>query len=286
MSGTRLLLVAAMLIPIARGFATVVASRRLRHARVPTVALRSPRPRQGPCLGEVAAPSGGVTAAAAMLVRMAEGVGRGLRRAAGRVPSPPRDRVVGLAVLVAAGAGLAVGPSGAGIAVFAVWAVPIVRARARARRREAQVLDEVPEVVDLFRLAIGAGLNVRLAIHAVARHGRGLIVDEFERAERRIERGDRVADVLASLAVDGELGDAVRPLVDALVATERYGAPIGASLERAADDARLRRRRRHEELARKIPVRLLFPLVCCTLPALGLLTVVPTLVRSFPALGP
>ncbi|MBA3267134.1 MAG: type II secretion system F family protein, partial [Acidimicrobiia bacterium] len=75
-------------------------------------------------------------------------------------------------------------------------------------------------------------------------------------------------------------GEAVRPLVAALVASERYGAPLVASLERLADEVRRDRRRRAEEAARKVPVKLLFPLVTCTLPAFGLLTVAPLIASA------
>jgi hypothetical protein len=44
---------------------------------------------------------------------------------------------------------------------------------------------------------------------------------------------------------------------------------------RALGEVRADRRRRAEEAARKVPVKLLFPLVTCTLPAFGLLTVAP-----------
>ena len=44
-----------------------------------------------------------------------------------------------------------------------------------------------------------------------------------------------------------------------------------------ADD----QRRRAEERARAVPVKLLFPLVCCTLPGFVLLAVVPAVLRAF-----
>jgi tight adherence protein C len=44
-----------------------------------------------------------------------------------------------------------------------------------------------------------------------------------------------------------------------------------------AAEVRAERRRRAEAAARRVPVKLLFPLVLCVLPAFGLLTVVPLL---------
>src|SRR3712207_6889914 len=49
------------------------------------------------------------------------------------------------------------------------------------------------------------------------------------------------------------------------------------SLDRLAFEVRADRRRRAEEAARRVPVKLLFPLVLCTLPAFALLTMAPLL---------
>jgi len=72
----------------------------------------------------------------------------------------------------------------------------------------------------------------------------------------------------------------LRPLTDALLASDRLGAPVGPALGRLAAEERAGIRRRAETEARTVPVRLLFPLVFLVLPAFGLLTVVPTLVSS------
>ena len=81
-----------------------------------------------------------------------------------------------------------------------------------------------------------------------------------------------------------DLGDAAVPLVAALRGSARYGTPLRGPLEQVAADARTMRRRRAEEEARTLPVRLLLPLVLCILPAFGLLAVVPLLVASLRAL--
>jgi tight adherence protein C len=69
-----------------------------------------------------------------------------------------------------------------------------------------------------------------------------------------------------------------------LVGAERYGTPLLPGLDRLAVDARLDRRRRAEEAARRVPVKLLFPLVLCVLPAFGLLTMTPLLAGALDAL--
>jgi pilus assembly protein TadC len=51
-------------------------------------------------------------------------------------------------------------------------------------------------------------------------------------------------------------------------------------------DLRTRARRRAEVRARKVPIRMLFPLVTCILPAFILLSVVPMVGGALRELGP
>ncbi|MBV8986122.1 MAG: type II secretion system F family protein [Acidimicrobiia bacterium] len=147
------------------------------------------------------------------------------------------------------------------------------RARREERRRLAALAADLPDVVDLFVLAVGAGLILPLAVATVSRRASGPLGLELRRVCDDVTVGRRMADALED--VPARAGEAVRPLVAALVASECYGAPLTAGLARLADEVRLDRRRKAEEAARRIPVKLLFPLVGCTLPAFALLTVAP-----------
>jgi tight adherence protein C len=84
--------------------------------------------------------------------------------------------------------------------------------------------------------------------------------------------------------VAGRVDPGIRALAAALVDAERYGTALGPTLDRLAVDARMARHRRAEEAARRVPVKLLFPLVTCILPAFGLLTVAPLIAGGLRAL--
>lgn len=163
-----------------------------------------------------------------------------------------------------------------------VWALPAFGARRRRRLRRADMLRHLPEVTDLLLLAIGAGLTVPLAVAAVARRASGPLADELGRVVAEAGLGRRFSDALAE--VPQRVGEEVRPLTAALVASDRYGAPLLAGLERLSGELRSDRRRRAEDAARRIPVKLLFPLVFCTLPAFALLTVAPLLAGALGSL--
>jgi len=212
---------------------------------------------------------------------LTERLGRSILRACGRNASASTCRRLGSAVVAALPAGVVL-PLAAPAAAVLGWMLPAVLTRRRDRARLLSVAADLPEVVDLLVMAIGAGLTVPLAVAAVARRSPGRVATELGRASEEAGLGRRLADALDD--IPSRAGESVRPLVAALVASERYGAPLAAGLDRLAAEVRRDRRRRAEEAARKVPVKLLFPLVTCTLPAFGLLTVAPLIAGAMRSL--
>jgi tight adherence protein C len=206
------------------------------------------------------------------------------QRASARPPTPVAPELARRAggVILAALAPLPVLPLASVPAGAIAWALPAVAARRRRARAHAAIASDMPEVVDLLLLGVGAGLSVRQALEAVARRSRGPLAAHLRTVTADVARGRRLADALDDLPA--RAGDSVRPLVAALTSAERYGAPLGAALERMAEEVRAVRRRRAEEAARRVPVKLLFPLVGCVLPAFALLTVAPLIAGALKTL--
>jgi tight adherence protein C len=179
----------------------------------------------------------------------------------------------------------AVGIVGAGVVLTLLWpplgllavgtavAVPRLLRRRNQQRRRRAIQRLLPDVVDLLIVAISAGLTPALAVDRLAALAPEPFGAAFAETGRRVSRGQRLADALDALSA--LLGDAARPLAHTLASAERYGSPVGPALELLAHDARRDRRRLAEEAARTVPVKLCFPLVCCTLPAFVLLTIAP-----------
>ncbi|MBW3615151.1 MAG: type II secretion system F family protein [Actinobacteria bacterium] len=141
----------------------------------------------------------------------------------------------------------------------------------------------MPDVVDLLSVAVAAGLNVRLAVSAVVEAAPpGPLVDALGHVLKEVDAGSRLADALAR--IPDHLGEPTRPVVAALVDGERYGTPVAGALAQVAAEARRWRQRQAEEAARRVPVKLLFPLVTCILPAFGLLAVAPLIAGGLRAL--
>jgi tight adherence protein C len=177
--------------------------------------------------------------------------------------------------------GLAVPPL-----ALAALAVPVVRRRLSERRASAQRLHAIgvalPEAVDLLLLCTGAGMTLPLALPLVGARAPDPVGAALRSAEASVLAGGRRADAL--LEHLRPLGDPAAALAHVLVDHLHHGVALGPGLERAALELRLARRRRAEEAARRLPVRLLAPLLTCVLPAFVLLTVAPLVVAALRSL--
>jgi tight adherence protein C len=151
-----------------------------------------------------------------------------------------------------------------------------------ARRRSTEAerrawADALPDAVDLLALALGSGLAVAPALALAAARTPTPLGPALARAHERIVHGAPLPDALEQVA---DQGPASRPLIALLVAAHRDGAPVVDPLTRLAGELRADRRRAVEARARQVPVRLLFPLVLCSLPAFVLLAIVPPVVAA------
>jgi hypothetical protein len=149
--------------------------------------------------------------------------------------------------------------------------------RRHATREETALARELPVVVDLLGVAVAAGCTPYLAVEVAARWGPPHAAAAFAGVLRACTLGSGFATALDDAAAGAPR---LRGLADALLASDRLGAPVGPQLARLADEERAALRRRAEAHARRVPVKLLFPLVFLVLPAFVLLTVVPGLVAG------
>lgn len=179
--------------------------------------------------------------------------------------------VVAVAWRVRPEGGHGVGPSGG-------------RAGPWLRRRPVDAATSVPELVDLLRSAIAAGLPVAAAFAVVAPRAPPPLRPHLVRAVAQHRRGVPFAEVLDRLGP--VLGADGVEVLAVLAEGARGGGPVLPVLERLSASLRDRRRRAAQEAARRLPVAMLFPLVLCVLPAAVLLAVVPVFLVSLGALSP
>ena len=169
------------------------------------------------------------------------------------------------------------GPVGLGVGLVRAGA-PVVQQRHRDRGRHRELWRQLPEAADLLALRLSAGLPVAAAVATVSGAHDGPVGAALTRIDRRHREGQRFAQAVSAVLV--EVSADLRPLLTTIGAAHVDGGPVVESLRRLAADHREQRRRHGEAEARRVPVMLLFPLVCCILPAFVLIALVPLVAGS------
>jgi tight adherence protein C len=151
----------------------------------------------------------------------------------------------------------------------------------RARRRTRRIMTALPDVLDLMIVCLESGLGLNAAIARVGEE-RAKLGDplglEFEQASLELRGGRSREEALRALA-DRNGVDDIRALVALIIQSDRLGASMGKTLRVHADILRTKRRQRAEEAARKLPIKILFPLALFVLPALMIVVAGPALLK-------
>lgn len=151
----------------------------------------------------------------------------------------------------------------------------------RSRARITAVTQSLPDALDLMVICLEAGLGLNAAIAKVGEE-RGAMNDplgrEFEQVTNDIRAGRPRDDALYALGERNGVDD-LKSLVAMIVQSNRLGASMGLTLRTHADLLRTKRRQRAEEMARKLPVKILIPLAIFLLPPLFVSVMGPAFLR-------
>ena len=194
----------------------------------------------------------------------------------------PRWRRRASFVVLALLAVIIAGPLGAGILAAFVTVLPALRRHRHVQRARHEVRAAMPDAIELFVICVHAGRSPPQAIAELARSAPAVLRDAFATVELQLHRGYTLADALAALPM--AVGPPGRELAAAVATADRDGLPLAPVLDRLAAEARAERRRAGEAAARRLPVRLSFPLVVCTLPSFVLLAIAPAVLGALSTL--
>jgi len=142
-------------------------------------------------------------------------------------------------------------------------------------RRATALLVSLPDVTDLLIAALHAGCTPSRALEFLARSAPQNVRQEFCDAVSALNNGERFSTIMRRLPT--HLGSGYRPLCEILSAGDRLGIPTETLIAQMSSDSHLTRRLLAEADARRLPVRLSLPLVCCTLPSFVVLVIVPVI---------
>jgi tight adherence protein C len=201
----------------------------------------------------------------------------------------PIERVLATKlVLAAAGAFLGIvkfvtDPSGLSFLLLIAatvigFLVPDALLSSKARTRQETIQRQLPDVLDQVTICVEAGLGFEAAMMRAATSGSGALANELARTLQDIGLGMPRRAALEQLLARTDVAD-LRHFVLAIRQAERHGVAIAQVLRIQADELREKRRQRAEERALKIPVKLVFPLILCILPALFVVMLGPAAIR-------
>ncbi|MFN3322525.1 MAG: type II secretion system F family protein [Bryobacteraceae bacterium] len=158
----------------------------------------------------------------------------------------------------------------------------LIRARAHRLRRG------LPSALDLMVLSIEAGHTLD---HAVQQCSGALatvhpdLSEELSGSFLELRAGKARIEVLRDLGARNQEPE-LQKLTTLLIDGDRFGTRLGPSLRTHARYLRIRRRQQAQEAARKIGVKLVFPIFFLIFPSVLLVTLGPAALRIFSELLP
>jgi tight adherence protein C len=150
--------------------------------------------------------------------------------------------------------------------------------------RTEQVRRDLPDALDLLTISVEAGLAFDAGLSQVARNTTGPLAEEFFRVLQEMQIGLGRAEAMRSLGERTDVPE-LRAFVTSMVQADAFGIPIAQVLRVQARELRIKRTQRAEELAQKVPVKILFPLIFCILPALFVVIIGPAAIQIFHSFG-
>lgn len=163
-------------------------------------------------------------------------------------------------------------------AVFTVFVVPDLLVRAKADRRAEEITILLPDVLDQLTISVEAGLGFEAALSRITETEEHALAEEFGRMLQDVRLGSSRRDALEAMAKRSQVDD-LKSVVLTLRQAEALGVPLAKSLRDVAAEMREKRRFRAEEKANKLPIKMIFPLGLCILPALFIVILGPAVIQ-------
>jgi len=147
----------------------------------------------------------------------------------------------------------------------------------RTTVRQTEMRNVLPDLIDLLVICTESGLALDQAIHRVAREierSSPALAEEFYLLTLEVRAGAGRASALRNLALRAGIAE-LDSLVSMLIQADRFGTSIADALRIQSEISRTKRMQRAEEMAAKIPTKMLLPLIFLIFPALMIVLLGP-----------
>lgn len=156
----------------------------------------------------------------------------------------------------------------------------------KARKRE--IFENFPDAADLMLVCVEAGLGLDAALTKVTDEIRiksEALAQELHWTNLEMRAGSAREKSLRNLATRTGVEE-IATFATMLTQADKFGTSIGESLRVFSDDLRHKRQVRAEELAAKVPTKMLFPLVVCVFPSIIMVVMGPAAIQVIRSLMP
>lgn len=166
---------------------------------------------------------------------------------------------------------------------FLGFYLPDIWLRQKTDKRQEKLMKALPDALDLMVVCVEAGMGLDEAINRVAKESKlqsRELSDEFAFLSLELRAGKQRQDALRNLAERTNLEE-VNNLVTLLIQADKFGTNIADTLRVYSDSFRTERFQRAEEMAAKMPVKLIFPLILFIFPALFIVIIGPAIISIY-----
>ena len=153
----------------------------------------------------------------------------------------------------------------------------------QADKRKVILLKGLPDALDMLVVCVEAGMGLDSALDRVGREMNLIYPElshEFSLLNLEIRAGKNRDDALKNLASRSNL-DEMKSLVTLLIQTNKFGTSVATALKVFAESFRTKRFQKAEELAAKLPVTILLPLLLFIFPAMFVIILGPAAISIY-----
>jgi tight adherence protein C len=163
------------------------------------------------------------------------------------------------------------------------YTFPSAGLSARASKRQKEIRKAMPDTMDLLTISVEAGLGFDAALAQVVKNVPGPLSEEIARMLQEMQIGVSRAEAFRNLNDRTEVPE-LDGFVLSMIQADKYGVGVAKVLRAQAKELRQKRRQRAEEVAQKVPLKLLFPTIFLVLPAMFIVILGPGAIKAYQTL--
>jgi tight adherence protein C len=156
------------------------------------------------------------------------------------------------------------------------YLLPVYWLRRRVRQRQHDIVRALPDALDMMTIGVEAGLAFESAMLRVGDRWDNALTREFRRAVAEMRMGTPRNEALQRMVERTGVLD-LSTFVAVLIQSSQLGVSVAEVLHAQADQMRVKRRQRAEELGRQAGIKMILPLALFILPATMIVILGPTI---------